>query len=83
MTTKKNTKATKKGDDNTFTRKQVRDLIHEIINFSCDRTQDSIVSLMAVEEGVKLNKDQAEALCKATTASIRDAAFTVLASKQM
>jgi hypothetical protein len=80
---KSNSKATKEDDDSTFTRKQVRDLMHEIVNFACDQTQNSISNLALIESDVKLNKDQAATLINITTQSIRDAVFTILASKRM
>ena len=80
---KTNSKATKKSDDSTFTRKQVRDLMHEIVNFACDQTQSSITNLVSIESDTQLNADQAELLCKVTSQSIRESVFTVLASKRM
>lgn len=80
---KNNSKVTKEDDDTTFTRKQVRDLMHEIVNFTCDQTQNTISSLVLIQSDTQLNKDQAELLCKVTSQSIRDSVFTILASKRM
>ena len=80
---KSNSKVTEKDDDATFTRKQVRDLMHEIVNFTCDQTQNTISNLVLIKSDTQLNKDQAEMLCKVTSQSIRDSVFTILASKRM
>jgi len=80
---KSNSKVTEKDNDVTFTRKQVRDLMHEIVNFTCDQTQNTISNLVLIQSDTQLNKDQAEMLCKVTSQSIRDSVFTILASKRM
>ena len=69
---KSNSKATEKDSDVTFTRKQVRDLMHEIVNFTCDQTQNTISNLVLIQSDTQLSKDQAEMLCNVTSQSIRD-----------
>ncbi len=78
MASSKTSKAKKK--DNGLTTREVRDLIHEIISFSNDRIGTTTAQLM--HDG-HLNKDQAQKVLTTLEAVVKDAAFQVLATKNM
>lgn len=74
----------KKEDKDVLSRKQVRDIVLEIINFVSDKTQATISTMTTSEnEDVRLTRDQAAYLCVVTEQSIKDSVFAVLASKRL
>tara|TARA_B100000131_G_C17735460_1_gene458726 strand:+ start:340 stop:588 length:249 start_codon:yes stop_codon:yes gene_type:complete len=74
----------KKTDEDSLTRKEVRNIILEIINFASDKTLAAISSATSLEdETVRLTREQASHLSSVTESSIRDSVFAILASKRL
>ena len=82
---KKSTTSKKQGKNtDTLTRKEVRDIVLEIINFASDRTQAAIsTATMSENESLRITRDQATYICSVTEQSIKDSVFTILASKRL
>ena len=80
----KKSSTSKKESADTLTRKQVRDIVLEIINFASDKTQTAISSAASVEnDDVRITREQAAYLCNVTEQSIKDSVFAILASKRL
>jgi hypothetical protein len=78
------TTTTKKKNSDSLSKVEVRELVFEVINFACDKTQTSISSLINSEsEEVRLTREQALYLCRMTEQTIKDAVFAILASKRL
>ncbi len=60
--------------------RDVRNLIHEIITFSNDKIQAATAQLM--HEGA-IDRDQAQKISTVLEATVKDAAFQVLAAKKL
>ena len=80
----KKSSTSKKADSDSLTRKQVRDIVLEIISFASDKTQAAIsTTTTSDDESLRLTRDQAAYLCSVTEQSIKDSVFTILASKRL
>tara|TARA_Y100000817_G_C16751144_1_gene497073 strand:+ start:410 stop:658 length:249 start_codon:yes stop_codon:yes gene_type:complete len=80
----KKSSTSKKQTTDTLTRKEVRGIVLEIINFASDKTQAAITSATGLEnDSVRLTRDQAAYLCNVTEQSIKDSVFAILASKRL
>ena len=80
----KKSSTSKKADSDSLTRKQVRDIVLEIISFASDKTQAAIsTTTTSDDESLRLTRDQASYLCSVTEQSIKDSVFAILASKRL
>jgi len=84
MAKKSSTSKKQNTDTDSLTRKQVRDIVLEIINFASDKTQTAISSTVSSEnDNIRLTREQAAYMCSVTEQSIKDSVFAILASKRL
>tara|TARA_A100001011_G_scaffold351460_1_gene391569 strand:- start:4590 stop:4829 length:240 start_codon:yes stop_codon:yes gene_type:complete len=74
-------KKTKKTATTGVTPAEVRSLVHEVLNFQCD-TVDQVLANCVAKENNPLDRASAIAVSEVLRSALRDAAFSVLASKK-